>query len=128
MRPIPLKLKKEINEDPLYKICARKGLHDHVCEGRITMEHALVYAGRQVNAKFAIIPLCAKAHSVDQFQDGGDLDKEINTWISLNLASTEELLSISKAISYPTLRTRLNAKYGQYERPQIPASAGGINY
>lgn len=128
MRPIPLKMKAEILVDPRYKICARKNHLGHECEGRITLEHALIYAGKQINEKFAIIPLCAKAHSVDRFQDGGDLNKEINTWISLNLATTEELQSISKVINYEWEKSRLNAKYGVFIWPPQKPSEVGINY
>lgn len=65
-------------------VCERRlALHDHECEGRITREHALIYAGRQIDEAWAIVLLCAKAHNVDQFQDCGILDKRINEWIAV---------------------------------------------
>lgn len=114
MKPIPAKLRRELSCDPFYAICARKDLHGHICGGRITWEHALIYAGSQLQARFAIIPLCAKAHDVDAWQDSGNLDKEVNVWIALNRASEEELASISRAIDYRSKRERLNTKYGIY--------------
>lgn len=109
MRKIPEKLKKEILSDPDYKTCTRK---DHDCDGRITWEHAIIYAGKQLNEKWAIIPLCAYHHSVDFHQDGDGLNKEINVWIALNRATDFELSMISKVIPYLKERARLNAIHG----------------
>lgn len=127
MNNIPIKLRKQLASDSYYHACARKGWHEHACAGRITWEHALILAGKQVQERFAIIPLCAKAHAVDAFQDGGDLNKEINLWIALNRATDEEMLSISKANDYFLWRHRLNETYGTY-RESIPERAGEIMY
>lgn len=123
MGHIPPKLKKEILADPFYRQCARKGLQGHECEGRITFEHAIIFAGSQVQKKWAIIPLCAKAHSVDEFQDGGDLHKGINRWIAFNRATDGELLEISKATDYFLERTRLNKVHGPYG-PSVDQGVG----
>ncbi len=117
MRPISKKTKTVMEGDNFYKQCARKGIMEHVCGGRLTREHAVIYAGRQVDKPWAIIPLCAKGHSVDHYQDGGDLDKEINLWIALNRATDSELAEVSKAIPYTRERARLNLKYGFYMPP-----------
>ena len=82
MRPIPLKLRKQLENDPYYKSCARK---DRDCEGRITWEHVWIYAGKQINEKFAIIPLCMYHHL------GNGLNKQRNQQISLSRATEEEL-------------------------------------
>lgn len=58
MRKIPQKLRDELAADPYYKTCARKSGE---CSGRITWEHAVIYAGRQVNERWAIVPLCLYA-------------------------------------------------------------------
>ena len=110
MRPIPLKTRKEIKSDPFYKTCARA--EDGSCQGRITIEHALIYAGRQINEKWALIPLCEYHHAVDKHQDGGDLNKEKNIWIALNRATNEQLHVLSKAINYIEYKKRLNDTYG----------------
>ena len=102
--------------DPEYRFCALYGQQGHICAGRITWEHSVTYAGKQAQEHFAIVPLCALAHSVDRFQDGGELDKEVNLWIALNRASSDELRAFSKAIDYSRELARLNAKYGPYIR------------
>ena len=120
---IPLKQRSEMAFDPYYKVCARQeALHDHTCEGRITWEHALIYAGKKVQEPWAIVPLCEWAHSVNSCQDGGGLDKEINVWLALNRAPIAALQQMSKAIDYFRLRKVLNAKYG-VPAPRTPAEA-----
>lgn len=109
MRPIPQKLKEAILADPFYKKCARH--QDGSCEGRITWEHALIFAGKQVNELYAIIPLCEYHHAVGRFQDGGDLDKDRNIQIALDRASNEQLEAISKVIDYKAKRDYLNGIY-----------------
>ena len=47
MTKIPDKLKAELNADPLYKTCARYGQGEHICKGKITWEHSIIYAGKQ---------------------------------------------------------------------------------
>lgn len=118
MNNIPPKLKTELAVDPYYKVCARSGLFGHVCSGRVTWEHALYYAGKQIQARFAIVPLCEFAHSVCKYQDGGDMSKEINVWIALNRATDDELRAISKTINYLRERQRLNNIYGVYVEPK----------
>lgn len=90
-------------------ICERYS--DGGCGGRITFEHAIIFAGSQLDEVWAIIHLCAFHHAVDEYQDGGDLQKEKNVWIALNRASDAELIAISKCIDYLALRKRLNKKY-----------------
>ncbi len=87
MRPISSKLKAEILADPYYKTCCRK---DKNCNGRITWEHALIYAGRQINEKWAIIPLCVYHHL------GGGLDKRLNERIAVSRATMGDLAKYSK--------------------------------
>ena len=92
MRAIPQAHRKIIDTDPYFRSCAREALfHDHVCQGRITIEHALIYAGRQVAEIWAYVPLCAYAHGVDEFQDSKIFDKGINEYLALIRATQEEL-------------------------------------
>lgn len=113
---MPKKLRDECAADLDYRFCARFGQGGHTCDGRITWEHAARFAGRQVQKKWAIVSLCAKGHAVDQFQDGGDLDKEVNMWIALNQASDEDLWPVSTAVNYFERRTILNKVYGPFRR------------
>ena len=80
MRPIPIKLRNEMASDPYYSRCARFGAD---CSGRITWEHAILYAGRQIQEKFAIIPLCVFHHL------GRGLVKKINVDIAMKRATPE---------------------------------------
>lgn len=109
MRTISLPVKNKILGDKFYEKCARDCKE---CRGRITWEHTLIYGGKQIDEAWAIIPLCEYHHAVNQFQDGGDLQKEINVWIALNRATDEELEKYSKAINYKLKREQLNKKYG----------------
>lgn len=114
MNNIPPRLRKQLAADPFYKKCAREGLHGHECGGRITWEHAIMFAGKQVQERFAILPICAKGHEVDSYQDGGDLDKEVHLWLALSRATDDELRAISRTIDYRQKLNRLNVQYGIY--------------
>lgn len=117
MNNIPTKLKKEMLADPEYARCSLLGYH--TCGGRITLEHALIFAGRQIQQRFAIIPVCAAGQEVDLYQDAGTMDKKRNHWVALNRANDEEIHSISKAFNYFRERERLNGIYGPYVPPPV---------
>jgi len=107
VRRISSKVKQKVLERP--QICARNA--ENCCQGALTWEHAIVHAGRQLDEAWAIVLLCEYHHAVNQFLDGGDLNKELNVSIALNQATDEELKKVSKAIDYIALRNRLNKKY-----------------
>jgi hypothetical protein len=113
MRVISTGVRKKINADPFYHVCSR--WEDGSCDGRITLEHTLIYAGKQIDEVWAIIPLCTYHHAVNEYQDGGDLQKDKNIWIALNRATDDELRKYSKAVDYILLRGKLNNKYGNYK-------------
>ncbi len=113
-KPIPLKMREQMSQDPAMKVCMRKILlNDHECEADpltgklLDWEHALTFAGSKINKPFAIISICYLVHR------GGKLNKEINRWISLNRATDQELRDISKAVPYLNERERLNRIYGK---------------
>lgn len=109
MRPISSKNKQIINSDPYYKVCARKD--EGGCSGRITIEHSIIFAGRQLDDLWSLLPICEYYHSVGIYQDGGNMNKEKHIWLALCRATDDELKAISKAVDYIALRERLNAKY-----------------
>lgn len=125
MNNIPLSLRKKLAADPEYKQCALVDYHE--CGGRITWEHTLIHAGRQLQKRFAIIPLCAAGHDCDQYQDSHRMSKERNVWVALNRATDEELTEISGAIDYLHMRRHLNAKFGKYATPYV-LTHFGIDY
>lgn len=104
MRAIPKKLREEMANDPFYKRCCISGSTSE----KIEFHHALIYAGRQVNEKWAILPLAKSIH------DNIVKYKEICDWIMLNRANDQELKKYSKAIDYIRYRDVLNKKYGNY--------------
>lgn len=83
MTPIPPALREEMANDPYYKICARA--NEGECDGRITWEHAWIYGAKQIQEKWAIIPLCVFHHL------GEGLDKKLNQYIALCRADIEDL-------------------------------------
>lgn len=124
MNNVPQTLRKQLAADPSYLRCCLLGYHE--CGGRITWEHAITFKGRQLQERWAILPLCARGHGVDLYQDAGTLDKEQNLWVALNRASDEELLSISRVVNYVRERMRLNEKYGEYVAPILPQNSGQV--
>lgn len=116
MTPIPTRVRKEIASDPSYRVCKLAGLHGHVCGGRITMEHAMIYAGHQIQEKWAIVSICAAGQEVDRYQDAHTMNKELNRWVALNQATDDHLRTFTKA-NYIWERDRLNAKYGVWVMP-----------
>lgn len=132
MRHITERVDREIQNKERNRSCALYGIGEHECGGRLTREHAVIHSGRQVNEEWAIISICAKAHSVDEYQDGGELDKNKNMWIALNRTDEAGLLNmvgesfvkpLGKVMYYVNLKNRLNAKYGVYDQVfPLPAS------
>ncbi|MBX4216153.1 hypothetical protein KW797_04360 [Candidatus Parcubacteria bacterium] len=126
MNNIPLTLRATLAEDPFYRTCARQvALHDHVCapdplrpRKLIEWEHALYYAGKQLQARFAIVPLCWYVHR------GPGAVKVINEWIALNRASDKELHSLSKAVDQFRRRAYLNSIYGDYSGEEVVTIGG----
>ena len=115
---MPPKLRLQCEADPYYKRCARKeALHDHECQPDpmtrklIEWEHALIYAGRQIQERWAIIPICWWVHR------GPGLVKEINEWIAINRMSDEDVAKYYK-FNWQQRKQYLNAKYGTYKEPK----------
>lgn len=106
MNNIPLSLREEMAADPYYKVCARKS---KACNGRITWEHAWIYAGKQIQEKWAIIPLCWYHHL------GDGLHKEKNQAISLFRATPEDLAKYPKKDWEQSLKY-FKEKYGKKQR------------
>lgn len=100
--------------------CERQlALRDHVCAGRITREHALIYAGRQIDEPWAIVLLCALAHSVDQYQDIGILDKQKNEWIAVCRMKRSDEKRYPK-VDWAQKRRYLCGLYGTLRRSRLP--------
>lgn len=101
MRPIPKKLIKELEADPYYEKCARLG---PACNGIVTWEHSMIYSNKQINKRWAILPLCWHHHL------GRGLDKNINRYLALSRATDEDLAEYPKA-DFIQLKKFLISKY-----------------
>ncbi len=92
--------------DPYYKKCAVTGTTSE----KIDWHHNLIFAGRQVNERWCIIPLAKSVHDkIERYKDKVD-------WIMLNRATDEELERYSKVINLKDKRDRLNKTYGNYSQ------------
>lgn len=121
---MPKKMRDAMSGDGEYTRCAFVGYEDLVgeCGGRVTREHAVMYAGRKVQERWAIIPCCAKHHGVDRYQDApGTAPKELRLWVALNRATDEELEALPRA-NLLRKRELMNAQIGAYVSPPVPAS------
>jgi len=103
MNNIPTKLRTQIAEDPFMKDCCLRD--DGMCEGRIEWHHVLIYGGRQVQERFAIVPACGGYHH--KFANRKDIYPRFLK-VALNRATDSELEKISKLIDYKKLRDKLN--------------------
>lgn len=107
MNNIPKPLNEEMNRDPFYRKCCLSS--DGKCEGRVERHHALIFAGKQLQKKFCILPACGGFHH--RYANRKDI-KERFDHVLLNRATDQELEEISKAKNYKQERDRLNKIYG----------------
>lgn len=85
-----------MSEDPFMRACCLTD--DPFPE----WHHAIIFQGRQLNEKWAIVPACEYCHK--------NKLEELEM-VALNRASDEELRRISKAVNYFQRRDYLNQKY-----------------
>lgn len=82
MNPIPSKLRRELNNDPLMHDCILTGLD---CIGKIEWHHVFTYTGKQIQEKWNILPLCEYHHR------GPGFDNELFQLIALERATKKDL-------------------------------------
>ena len=101
MRKIPKKLLDEMLNDDFYKVCCISGQTNE----RIELHHNFTWQGRQLNEKWAILPLAHSIHErITDYKDRCDQ-------IMLNRADESTLKKYSKAIDLIRKRDYLNKKY-----------------
>ncbi len=59
MRTIPLKIRRQLDQDPNMHICC---VQDENCAGRIEWHHPFIYSEKQINEIWGIIGICAFHH------------------------------------------------------------------
>jgi len=89
---IPIKLRKELEQDPFYKTCCLTGRTD----GKIEKHHNLIFAGKQVQKKFAILPVHNDLHQYHRKITSRV--KELLNRIMVARMTEEELDYYSKAV------------------------------
>lgn len=113
---MPQKLRDEMERDPFYRRCCITGegrvtsnIHD---PERIEWHHNLIYAGKQVNEKWCILPIKKEVHRKMSKEI-----KEICDWIMLNRATDDELAKYSSiALDLREKKTLLNKKRGVWDQ------------
>lgn len=101
---MPPALRDELSLDPFYEKCCITGAR--AAETKVEWHHNFIYAGRQVQERWCILPLAQQIHA-DIVQH-----KERCDWIMLNRADDDTLRRYSKAINLYARREALNKKYG----------------
>lgn len=87
MNPIPPKMREELAEDPRMQKCVLLGTGE--CAGEIQYHHPWIYAGRQINEKWAIVAGCKHHH---ELVDSDPEVKKAFAIASLSLATDEDLI------------------------------------
>lgn len=62
------------------------------CQNIPEWEHSWIYAGKQINEWWAIVPMCTKHHRIDMFFYWDDVKynaKDYGRWVSLMRAGSE---------------------------------------
>lgn len=100
MRKIPDELREDMANDPFYKSCC---VANEYCRGKIEWHHNLIYAGRQVNEKWCILPVCHWHHEHEKEKFIGDkLD-----YIMLGRVTDEVLSNYCKAVNWLAIKHKL---------------------
>ena len=86
-RPISKAIRERIAQDPYYKKCARA---NEDCKGRITVDHAVMYAGTRLDDYWSLIPTCWEHHL------GKHFSRNINQAIAYSRATDEDLKKYPK--------------------------------
>ena len=103
---MPKWLKEDLENDSYYKKCCITGMSDE----KIDFHHNLIFAGKQINEKWCILPLLQSIHrEIVKY-------KEKCNWIMLNRATNKDLEKYSKVVDYKRERERLNKIYGVYPK------------
>lgn len=100
-KPIPATMRAELSEDPFMRECCLMFVDfNHMCSGRIQWHHHLKFAGKRVNEKWCILPLCEYHHKKEA------LFKKNLDDIMVGRATYDELKPYSKAIDYVWLKMK----------------------
>jgi len=91
MNNMPPKLRKEMHKDPFYDVCIHERYRGLIGDGPLTWEHAIIYARKQVQEKWAIVP-CRQSFN----NDVSGIDKDFNRYVALCRATEADLAKYPK--------------------------------
>lgn len=122
MHKIPPKIRAQLARDRFMDRCFRHA--EGNCSGRVEWEHAFIYAGKQVQERWAIVPACTFHHR------GRGLDKNLNRYAALLRMTDEELEETEN--KYPRENWRqqkdwLALRYPMFRLPIITNYSYGIH-
>lgn len=89
--------------DPYYKKCV---LRNSECGGRIEWHHVWIYAGTQINEKWAIVPACTRHHEL--VKSSTEIRESLEL-ISLDRATPADLLKYPRK-NWAQIRRSLTEK------------------
>lgn len=105
MNRIPKPLREQMAADPFYLQCAVTGIPAK--QQKVEWHHALIFAGKQVQEKWAILPVLKEIH----LKAENKRNKAVLDYIMLNRATDEQLEKYSKTINYIKRRETLNKQF-----------------
>ena len=113
-KPIPPKLRAELDREAYYHRCCVTGLTSR--QTKIEWHHNFTHGSKRgrVNERWCILPLSADVHDKARTREV----KDILDWIMLNRADESTLRGYSKAEDLIAKRDRLNKRYGTYKEDQ----------
>ncbi len=110
MNKIPKNLREQLASDQFYSRCCITGLSSTFADP-IQWHHNMVFAGKQVQARFAILPVLKSVHD----QANNKEIREKLDWVMLNRMSTEDLMLYGKGIRWYARLEGLNYKFGVWK-------------
>ena len=112
MKPIPKRLRDQMERDPAMKRCiySNSDCRDEYGNRmpRAEWEHCFIWAGRQINEWWAIIGCCWYHHR------GPGLNKDFNRWKALERMNEKDILEADKkypGVGWGKTRDRLRKKF-----------------
>lgn len=115
MNCIPPKLKAEMAADPFYLRCCVTGEFGTRYDP-IEWHHNLIYGGKQVQEKFAILPLKRSLHA----QANAKTLRDRLNWVMLSRATWGQLQQYSKAVDLQFELNRLETLFGVWAQSPVP--------
>lgn len=109
---IPLKLRKQLSEDPTYSYCCLTGVQSSPADP-VEWHHNLKFAGKNAQARFCILPILRSIHLK---ADTREVREKLN-WVMWSRATAEEIAEFSKSTNYAHELKRLITIYGEYVPP-----------